>query len=64
MTDKFEEGYELYLRDPDLMLVEVWHWTLPTWSRSEREDFVMGYIAMRHRRDEREQESLCRKPHG
>lgn len=56
MTDKFEEGYELYLRNPDLMLVEVWHCTLPTWSRSEQEDFVMGYIAMRRRRDERAQE--------
>lgn len=57
MTDPFEQGYELYKQEPDLLLIEVWRRALPFWSRDKQEAFLMGYIAMRRQRDEREQES-------
>lgn len=56
MTDYFEQGHELYLREPDLMLIEVCHRALPFWSREKQEAFLLGYIAMRRQRDERESE--------
>lgn len=56
MTDYFEEGHELYLREPDLMLIEVWHRALPSWSRTDQEAFLIGYFAMRRQRAAREQE--------
>lgn len=53
MTDYFEEGHELYLREPDLMLIEVYRRALSAWTDADREAFLMGYIAMRRQRDER-----------
>lgn len=57
MTDPFEQGYELFKQEPDLMLVEVWHRVPSDWSRADQEAFLMGYIAMRRKRDEYESET-------
>lgn len=54
--DYFEQGYELYKQEPDLMLIEVYHRAPPDWSRADQEAFLMGYIAMRRQRDQRESE--------
>jgi hypothetical protein len=54
--DPFEAGYELSQQEPDLLLIEVWRRASPDWERAEQEAFLMGYIAMRRQRDEREQE--------
>jgi hypothetical protein len=51
MSDKFEIGYELYRQEPDLLLIEVYHRAPISWPDADREAFVMGYIAMRRKRD-------------
>jgi hypothetical protein len=51
-TDSFDEGYELYQREPELMLSEVW-WRVPrSYTIADAEAFVMGYITMRRQRDD------------
>lgn len=56
MSDYFEEGHELYLREPELLLIEVWRRALSTWTDAEREAFVGGYYSMRRQREQRESE--------
>lgn len=50
-ADAFDEGYELYQREPKLMLSEVW-WRVPrSYTIADAEAFVMGYIIRRQRDD-------------
>jgi hypothetical protein len=54
--DAFEEGHQLYTREPELMLAEVW-WRIPkSYTITDAEAFVMGYIALRRQRDQRKRE--------
>lgn len=51
-ADAFDEGYELYQREPELMLSEVW-WRVPSsYTIADAEAFVIGYITVRRQRDD------------
>jgi hypothetical protein len=46
--DVVEEGHELFMREPELMLSEVWLRALPSWSQEQKEKFVVSYFVSRH----------------
>jgi hypothetical protein len=60
----FDEGFDLFKRKPDLMLIEVWRMkpinnnsaSEEKAARAVREAFVDGYMAGRKQRDEYERE--------
>jgi hypothetical protein len=54
MSHHFDDGYELFKKYPDLLLVEVWHWA---GIGADAEEFVEGYKAARAKRDAFTEES-------
>ena len=55
MTDAFNDGYDLFKREPELMLAEVyWRAQACGYNNSEQNDYINGYRAARARHDDNE----------
>ena len=49
----FDDGYDLFKREPELMLVEVyWHAQARGYKKSEQNDYINGYRAARAKHDD------------
>lgn len=58
MTTPFDQGFDLYKSEPDLMLIEVAR-RAPNGAHGPKQDFldfVDGYIAARRQRERKEDE--------
>jgi len=56
MTEAFDAGFDLFKREPELILADVW-WRAPKGaSFPEQHEFVEGYRAAREKHDEYERE--------
>ena len=51
MFNPFDDGYEQFKTQPDLLLVEVWRLAMAFADHDEAEAFVSGYQAARAKHD-------------